>query len=131
MVLIIFNTALTCLSIMLISRRSGHARACAFTAVTTLLAISTTTMHHEQWFAFLGELQSYLLAYTAFVVAAYCHPRIGTFCVRRTVGSLFRSKRVISDLRHPSRVDDVVYGRPFVHRETEIDAGDKKVVDIA
>lgn len=95
MVLIIFNTALTCLSIMLISRRSGHARACAFTAVTTLLAISTTTMHHEQWFAFLGELQSYLLAYTAFVVAAYCHPRIGTFFASGVLlGDSFEAKEL-------------------------------------
>ncbi|NIJ89756.1 hypothetical protein FHR49_002564 [Xanthomonas campestris] len=93
--LIIFNAALTCLSMMLISRRSGHARACAFTAVSTLLAISTTTMHHEQWFAFLGELQSYLLAFTAFVVATYCHPRITTFLASGVLlGASFEAKEL-------------------------------------
>ncbi|WP_153065619.1 hypothetical protein [Xanthomonas campestris] len=95
MALIAFNAALTCLSAVLISRKSGHARASAFTAMFTVLAISITTMHHEQWFAFLGELQSYLLAFTAFVIAAYCHPRTSTFLVAGILlGASFEAKEL-------------------------------------
>ncbi|PKV14379.1 hypothetical protein CVO74_01615 [Xanthomonas prunicola] len=52
-------------------------------------------MHHEQWFAFLGELQSYLLAFTAFVIATYCHPRITTFLASGVLlGASFEAKEL-------------------------------------
>lgn len=64
--LMAFNLALLIAWTGLVARRSGFLGALSYVAAFTVCAVTFTAQHHEHWFAFLGELQSFLLATFAF-----------------------------------------------------------------
>ena len=56
--------------ICLLGRRSTRTRALAYAAVFTFSSVVLTAIHHEQWFAFFGQFQAFLLAAAAFALAS-------------------------------------------------------------
>lgn len=77
--LMAFNLALLVCWIWLIARSSGSLGAFLYVAAFTVCAVAFTAQHHEHWFAFLGELQSFLLAALAFFLTTLGRRRKGKF----------------------------------------------------
>src|SRR5262245_31277213 len=55
----------------LLGRHSSRTRALVYAAVFTFNSVLLTLKHHEHWFAFLGELEAFLLAAAAFALASF------------------------------------------------------------
>ncbi|NIA03463.1 MAG: hypothetical protein GWP12_02875 [Nitrospirae bacterium] len=71
LMLVLFNALVLSFCIAVISRRLGIARASSYICLVALASIAVTTQHHEQWFAFFGEVQSLALVLASFVLIAY------------------------------------------------------------
>jgi len=68
---VFFNLIVMLSMIAVMSKRVGLARALCFAAVLMLASIAVTQKHHEQWFALLGEVQSFLLTMLAYALIAF------------------------------------------------------------
>lgn len=60
-------------------RRIDGRRVTAFMTVLLVAATALTALHQEQWFAFLGEIQSFWFALAAFCVACCLRPNCRNF----------------------------------------------------
>lgn len=65
--------------IYLLARKGGGKRALLYGAVFSISALAFTSKHHEEWFAFLGEFEAFLLAATAFALVSFGVQRRRTF----------------------------------------------------
>src|SRR5262245_15712519 len=77
--LIIANSLIFGGWICLLGQRSTRMRALVYAAVFTFSSVVLTSIHHEHWFAFLGEFEAFLLAATAFALASVGTSRPRTF----------------------------------------------------
>lgn len=92
---ILCNLALMILVCAAMMRRFDGRRVIAFITLFLVSASALTVMHHEQWFAFLGELQSFWLAFAAFTLACCLQPRYRTFlCAGVLLGLSFEAKEL-------------------------------------
>lgn len=68
---IVFNAALLATLLVVLSGRVGLARATCYVTVLMFSSVLATLNHHEQWYALLGEVQSFLLTIVAYALIAY------------------------------------------------------------
>ena len=93
--LIIVNGLIFAGWIYLLGRRSSRTRALVYAAVFTFSSVVLTAKHHEQWFAFMGEFEAFLLAAAAFALASFGTSRPRTFfCAGVLLGFSFLAKEL-------------------------------------
>lgn len=68
---IAFNAALLSSLLLIFARQLGFARASLYVTVVMITSVLATLNHHEQWFAMLGEVESFLLTVVAYSLIAY------------------------------------------------------------
>jgi hypothetical protein len=59
--------------------RNGRMRGLLYGAIFSISAVAFTAKHHEEWFAFLGEFEAFLLAVAAFALVSFGAQRRRTF----------------------------------------------------
>lgn len=96
--LLLANSLVLLLWIAVLSRTAGTARAAAYLAVFLMSAVSLTVFHHEHWYAFLGEYQSFVLVALAFSTASLLTQRAATFFVAGTLLGLAVLSKELSTL---------------------------------
>jgi hypothetical protein len=77
--LILVNSLIFAGWMYLLARKSGRMRALLYGAIFSSSALAFTAKHHEEWFAFLGEFEAFLLAAAAFALVSFGVRRSRTF----------------------------------------------------
>lgn len=77
--LLLANALVLLLWAAVLRKASSTTRVAAYLAMFLVSAISWTILHHEHWYAFLGEYQSFILAASAFAIACLLAPRAITY----------------------------------------------------
>ena len=69
--LILVNILIFAAWMYLLAHNGGRMRALLYAAIFITCAVALTAKHHEQWFAFLGEFEAFLLAAAAFAAVSF------------------------------------------------------------
>jgi hypothetical protein len=77
--LILVNILIFAAWMYLLASNGGRMRALLYAAIFSISAVALTAKHHEQWFAFLGEFEAFLLAAVAFAAVSFGVQRARTF----------------------------------------------------
>ncbi len=93
--LLLTNALVLLLWVAVLRHTAGTARATAYLTMFLMSSVSLTVLHHEHWYAFLGEYQSFILAVSAFAIACLLAPRaITSFAAGMLLGLAVLSKEL-------------------------------------